>query len=110
MNTAVATVALDLDEVRFSYSKSREILHVKQLRIDRGERIFLFGPSGSGKTTLLGLIAGVLTPQSGSVMVLGKDTAKLTNAQRDAFRGSHIGYIFQLFNLISYLSVEENIV
>ncbi|MCW5965464.1 MAG: ATP-binding cassette domain-containing protein, partial [Bryobacterales bacterium] len=66
-------------------------------------------PSGSGKTTLLGLIAGVLEVQQGSLHVLGADMGKLSAAKRDAFRSSNLGYVFQLFNLITYLSVEENI-
>jgi putative ABC transport system ATP-binding protein len=69
----------------------------------------LFGPSGSGKTTLLGLLAGVLAGYTGSVEVLGQDMAKLRGSARDAFRGTHIGYIFQQFNLIPYLTVRENI-
>ena len=71
--------------------------------------MFLHGPSGSGKTTLLGLIAGVLTPSSGTLKVLGTDLAALRPAGRDAFRGVHLGYLFQLFNLIPWLSVTENI-
>ncbi len=69
----------------------------------------MFGPSGSGKTTLLGVLAGVLAPDSGAVRVLGVDLARLTAGRRDAFRAEHIGYIFQMFNLIPYLSVLENI-
>jgi putative ABC transport system ATP-binding protein len=79
------------------------------MRIERGERVFVFGPSGSGKTTLLGVLAGVLAPESGTVEVLGRDLGKLSPAGRDAFRAEHIGYIFQMFNLIPYLSVLENI-
>jgi putative ABC transport system ATP-binding protein len=85
------------------------VLRVPELRIDRGERVFVFGPSGSGKTTLLGVLAGVLTPNAGAVRILGEDLAKMSSAARDQFRGEHIGYIFQLFNLIPYLTVAENI-
>lgn len=80
-----------------------------ELHIERGERVFLFGPSGSGKTTLLGVLAGVLVADSGEVRVLGQDLTRMSSGARDGFRAEHIGYIFQMFNLIPYLTVEENI-
>jgi len=111
MKTATATATtIQLRDVRFSYSTGREILRIGQLQIQKGEHVFLFGPSGSGKTTMLGLLAGVLRASSGAVNILGQDLTTMTAAQRDAFRASHVGYIFQLFNLIPYLSVLDNIV
>lgn len=101
--------AILLTDLHFSYGKGPKILDVPSLEVKAGEKVFLFGPSGSGKTTLLGVLAGVLGGYSGRVEVLGRDIAKLSGSQRDAFRGSHLGYIFQLFNLIPYLSVMENI-
>jgi putative ABC transport system ATP-binding protein len=101
--------ALDLEEVRFSYNSSRSVLDIPVLSVPSGERLFLYGPSGSGKTTLLSVIAGILTPKAGKVQVLGTDLATLSGAKRDRFRGSNIGYIFQLFNLIPYLNVYDNI-
>jgi putative ABC transport system ATP-binding protein len=86
------------------------VLDVPELLIDRGERVFVHGPSGSGKTTLLGVVAGVLAPGSGSVRILGNELSTMPPGGRDAFRAEHIGYIFQMFNLIPYLSVYENIV
>jgi putative ABC transport system ATP-binding protein len=86
------------------------VLDVPELRVERGERVFLFGPSGSGKTTLLGILAGVLAPDTGAVRILGTDLTKLSAGGRDGFRAEHIGYIFQMFNLIPYLTVLENIV
>jgi putative ABC transport system ATP-binding protein len=80
------------------------------LVVERGERLFIYGPSGSGKTTLLGLTSGVLRADTGAVRVLGSDLTTFSNRRRDALRAAHIGYIFQLFNLIPYLSVLENIV
>jgi putative ABC transport system ATP-binding protein len=101
--------AVTLRNVRFAYRPPVEILNIPEMRIGSGEKVFLFGPSGSGKTTLLGLIAGVLPARAGSVSVLGQDLTRMSSAARDAFRGAHIGYIFQLFNLIPYLSVLENV-
>jgi putative ABC transport system ATP-binding protein len=104
-----AETALQLQDVRFAYRPDRLILDIPALAISSGESVFIYGPSWSGKTTLLGLLAGVLKATSGSVHALGRDLSQMSNSQRDHFRGSHIGYIFQMFNLIPYLTVEENI-
>jgi len=101
--------SVDLSNLTFHYRPGKTILDIPALSIASGERVFVFGPSGSGKTTLLGILAGVLRATSGGVSVLGRDLMAMSPAQRDGFRGSHVGYIFQLFNLIPYLNVEENI-
>lgn len=101
--------AIAIEGLHFSYRTGREILDIPDLKILQGERVFLYGPSGSGKTTLLGILAGVLAAKTGKVEVLGRNVIDMSPSVRDAFRGSHIGYIFQLFNLIPYLSVVENI-
>ena len=96
--------------MRFSWSGTAPFLiDIGNLRVARGERVFLRGPSGSGKSTLLSLIAGVITPMEGTVRVLGRDMGTLGGAARDRFRADHIGFIFQMFNLIPYLSVVENV-
>jgi putative ABC transport system ATP-binding protein len=102
-------LAIALRDLRFGYRASRDVLQVEHLDIGIGERVFLHGPSGSGKTTLLGLIAGVLVPTAGNIRVLDHDLATLRPAARDRHRGVHIGYLFQLFNLIPWLSVSDNI-
>ena len=101
--------AVELRDVRFAYAGGRDVLDLPALRIGRGERCFLHGPSGSGKTTLLGLLAGVLVPRTGAVQVLGTTISELSSGERDRFRAEHLGYVFQMFNLIPYLSVRENI-
>lgn len=101
--------AVALHEVRFAYRGGAPVLDIPALHIARGERVFLHGPSGSGKTTLLGLVSGVLAPTAGSVQVLGSDLSTMRGAKRDRFRAAHIGYVFQMFNLIPYLSVRDNI-
>jgi putative ABC transport system ATP-binding protein len=84
-------------------------LSISDLEIAQGERVFVRGASGSGKSTLLALLAGVNLPTAGEVVILGQTINRLTAARRDHFRSDHIGFIFQLFNLIPYLSVLENV-
>ena len=96
-------------DLTFAYGAGPNVLDIPDLTVNAGERVFLYGPSGSGKTTLLGLIAGVLKPSPGSLTVLGQDVGALSSAARDRFRASHIGYVFQMFNLIPYLNVRDNI-
>lgn len=103
------TAAVALADVTFGYGDGAPVLDLPALEIARGERVFLHGPSGSGKTTLLGLVAGVLTPRAGRVTILGEPLHAMTGAARDRFRAAHLGYVFQMFNLIPYLSVRENI-
>jgi putative ABC transport system ATP-binding protein len=102
---------VSLADVRFAWnSGSAIVIDIHCLNISRGERIFVRGPSGSGKSTLLSLLGGMVTPQHGMVRVLGQDLSALGGLGRDRFRADHIGYIFQMFNLIPYLSVVENVV
>jgi putative ABC transport system ATP-binding protein len=105
----VTDPAVALNEVRFAYRGGAPVLDIPELHIARGERVFLHGPSGSGKTTLLGLVSGVLAATSGRVQVLGSDFSTMRSAARDQFRAAHVGYVFQMFNLIPYLSVRDNI-
>jgi putative ABC transport system ATP-binding protein len=100
---------VEIQDLVFRYGKDIPVLDIQDLKIKRGEKVFIYGPSGSGKTTLLGLLAGVLVAQEGSIRLLGKDLVKMTAHERDEFRGNHLGYIFQMFNLIPYLSVMDNI-
>lgn len=105
------TKAIGLKNCLFSYdTNSKLVINIDQLDIESGEKVFLYGPSGHGKSTLLNLTAGVLKANSGTVEVLGKDLTKLNQSQRDHLRGEKIGYIFQIFNLIPYLTVKENII
>ncbi len=99
-----------LKDVEFRYESAQEkTLDIPSLSILPGEKVFLYGPSGSGKSTFLEILAGVLTPQSGRVEILGKNLSEMKSHERDLFRAGHLGYVFQSFNLIPYLSVEENI-
>lgn len=101
--------AAELENLSFAYGSGPPVLDGCSLAIEPGEKLFLFGPSGSGKTTLLSLITGILRPKAGTVRVLGEDMQLLKSAGRDELRGSRMGYIFQMFNLLPYLSASENI-
>lgn len=79
------------------------------LNIEYGEFTAIIGPSGSGKSTLLNLIGGLDKSDSGSVLLAGKDIAKMSGSQMSDFRRDRIGFIFQAYNLIPVLSAEENI-
>ena len=96
-------------DVRFGWPGAPLVIDIPALSVAAGERVFVRGPSGSGKSTLLNLIAGVMVPQDGSLRVLGRELRELSGAGRDRFRADHVGFIFQLFNLIPYLSVIENV-
>ena len=104
------TVAIALENVRFRWHKRlAPVLEIPSLSIATGERVFLHGPSGSGKSTLLGLLGGVLLPETGSVSLLGQEITAKNGLARDRFRADHIGFLFQQFNLVPYLSVLDNV-
>lgn len=84
-------------------------LDIPRLEIAAGERVFLHGPSGGGKSTLLAVLGGVAVPERGRVELLWQDIASLASHRRDAFRADHIGFIFQQFNLLPWLSARDNV-
>lgn len=92
----------------FSYNKTSS-LSFKDWNIQKGEQWLLLGDSGSGKSTLLHILTGILSPQSGEVLINETSLYHLSNRQRDRFRGQHIGVIFQKAHLIKSFSVKENI-
>jgi putative ABC transport system ATP-binding protein len=85
------------------------VLSDLDLTVDEGEFLALMGPSGSGKTTLLNLIAGLDRPTSGEVIVHGEDLALLSEGQTTRWRADHVGFIFQLYNLIPVMTAQENV-
>ena len=98
-----------VDNIKFSYEPERFRLQIPELQIEAGARVAIVGPSGSGKTTLLRLLAGIVTPQSGTVVVGEVPVNELTDTGRRAFRIRHIGFVFQDFRLVEHLDVRENI-
>ena len=100
--------AIAISGLRFGYSSGDDILAIRELNVRRSQRVFVFGPSGCGKSTLLALVGGVLVAREGAVTVLGENLSGMKSAARDRIRADHVGFIFQQFNLVPYLSVVEN--
>ena len=99
-----------VQNLKFKYSgQDSLVLDIPFFEIKPNEKIFLFGSSGCGKTTFLEALAGVITPSQGDVIIAGENLTNLSMPQKDRLRGLQLGYIFQNFNLIPYLSVKENI-
>ena len=108
--TTVAPPALSLQGLRFRWpGAARDAIMLEHLSLQPGDTVFLRGPSGCGKSTLLSLAAGVLLPDAGTTALLGKRWATLSAGARDRHRADHLGYIFQQFNLLPYLSVLDNV-
>jgi putative ABC transport system ATP-binding protein len=84
-------------------------LTVGEFTVSRGERLLLLGASGSGKSTLLSLLTGIALAQAGSLEILGQRLDKLGSSGRDRFRAEHFGIIFQMFNLLPYGTVIDNV-
>ncbi|MDO6707670.1 ABC transporter ATP-binding protein [Photobacterium sp. 1_MG-2023] len=101
---------MQLDQVRFRWpDQSDDLISITSFSLSQGEKVFLQGPSGSGKSTLLSLMAGIHQPIQGDIRLLGESFSSLSASQRDRRRADHIGYIFQQFNLLPYLSVIDNV-
>src|SRR5688572_30306096 len=89
--------------------RRREVLSDLSLSVAPGEVVALVGRSGSGKSTLLNVIAGIDRPSAGSIAVDGQVVSDLTERDRTLFRRRHMGFVFQFFNLLPTLTVEENV-
>jgi putative ABC transport system ATP-binding protein len=100
---------VEIRDLRYGWRPGQRLLDLPELTVGRAERVLLHGPSGSGKSTLLGLIAGVVRPSAGSIRLLGQDLGRMSASRCDSFRGEHLGFIFQMFNLVPYLSVQQNV-
>jgi putative ABC transport system ATP-binding protein len=94
------------------FTRGSERINVLQgvnLDIPQGDFLALMGPSGSGKTTLLNLMGGLDRPSSGSIEIGGADIANLSGGQLSRWRSQHIGFVFQLYNLLPVLTAERNV-
>ena len=107
---AAPAPAVVMSAVRYRWPRAQlDCVAIDELVLAAGERVFLRGPSGSGKSTLLSLVGGVIQPQAGTVMVAGQALDRLSAGARDRFRADHVGFVFQMFNLLPYLSARDNI-
>ena len=103
---------LEIKQIKksFGMGDSRiEVLKGIDLEIERGEFCVLLGPSGSGKSTLLNIIGGIDGADSGSITIDGERIEDMTEKKLSLYRRKHLGYIFQMYNLIPNLTVRENI-
>jgi len=97
------------EQVRFGYRDGEDVLSLSAFDLDARDNILVVGPSGCGKTTFLHLVAGLLVPTAGRVIVDGQDLAALSPAARDRFRGRHIGIVLQQFHLLPTLTALQNL-
>ena len=116
---------LEINQLRFAWTSGKAadsksavnselaaspyLLDIPHLSLARGEKLFLRGPSGSGKTTLLSLIGGILQGYQGELSLFGQSLADLSPSAKDKFRADHIGFVFQQFNLMPWLTMRDNV-
>lgn len=108
----MARVLVEIEDVHKSYRRDAFVVPVLNgitVDVEEGDYVALMGPSGSGKTTLLNLIAGIDRPTRGRVLVEGNDITKLDETKLAAWRARHVGFIFQLYNLIPVLNAFDNV-
>lgn len=100
--------SLVTDDVQYSYNKDYTFIF-PDIVCEKGEHLLITGASGCGKTTLLHLIAGLVTPKRGSILIKGNDIAQLRGTKLDKYRGREIGIVFQTPQFIKSLTAEENL-
>ncbi len=100
---------ITIQSLGFHYPTGGFRLHIPDFTVEKKERVAVIGPSGSGKTTFLNIIAGILTPDTGTVGVSDVTVSGLSDAGRREFRITNIGFVFQDFELLDYLNVMDNI-
>lgn len=107
-------VVLNVNDLKKIYTNKKNIsktnaLNGINLKIEQGEFVGIMGPSGSGKTTLLNILSGIDNATSGKIEILGQDINKMSKNSMTLFRRNNLGYVFQEFNLLDSLTIEENI-
>lgn len=99
-----------MEHVRFAWpGREPFAMSIERFSLPRAKRVLLIGPSGSGKSTFLSLLCGIVGADAGRIEVLGQDLSALPGGARDQFRADHFGIIFQMFNLLPYGSVRDNV-
>jgi putative ABC transport system ATP-binding protein len=112
MESSSNGLLVDVDRVEKVFHRGSEDIHVLSnltLKVPKGEFLALMGPSGSGKSTLLNLIGGLDRPTKGTVSIAGDHVNELSDRQLAAWRARHVGFIFQLYNLMPVLTAERNV-
>lgn len=104
------THSIDIKQLTYRWPQQPTLIDIPELTVKQGEAVLIRGESGSGKSTLLNLLAGVLSPTTGHIQLLGQPFSGYSGRQRDLFRADYIGYIFQQFNLLPYLSTVQNVI
>jgi len=100
---------IKVENLRFQYPRSTFELNIPDLQIEEGEKAAIIGPSGSGKTTLLNILSGIIIAESGSVEINGLQLNTMSDSELRNLRINQIGFVFQDFKLLEYLSVYDNI-
>lgn len=103
---------LEIQQIKkhFGEGESRvDVLRGIDINIEKGEICVLLGPSGSGKSTLLNIIGGIETPDSGKITIHGETIGEMNEKNLTLYRRKHLGYIFQMYNLIPNLNIKENV-
>ena len=103
---------LEISDLKKSFGEGDskvQVLKGIDLSVDKGEICVLLGPSGSGKSTLLNIIGGIDSPDSGYVSIDGEKMVDMTEKRLTRYRREHLGYVFQMYNLIPNLNIKENI-
>src|SRR5690348_8759768 len=106
---ASPVVCRDVHKAYHSGSRDTNALRGVDLDVAAGEWVAIMGPSGSGKSTLLHILGGLDTPDSGTVTIAGNEVTGMSETQRALMRRRHVGYVFQFFNLVSDMSVADNV-
>src|SRR5438046_8879781 len=112
MNHGSNNVLVNVDGVEKVFHRGSEDIHVLadlHLKVPQGEFLALMGPSGSGKSTLLNLIGGLDRPTKGTVSIAGERVAELSDRKLAAWRAGHIGFVFQLYNLLAVMTAERTV-
>src|SRR5256712_10625166 len=112
MNPQSNSTLVNVDGVEKVFHRGSEDIHVLadlHLKVPKGEFLALMGPSGSGKSTLLNLIGGLDRPTKGTVSIGGERVDELSDRKLAAWRARHIGFVFQLYNLLPVLTAQRNV-
>jgi len=100
---------IEIEGLKFHYPGSNFNFLIEKLNIEKAQKVAVTGPSGYGKTTFLNLISGILPPDEGKIIIDGEDVSRFNDSQKRVFRISNIGFVFQEFELVEYLSLRDNI-